>query len=283
MDQRLMVWPVGQTGAWLAKCLREAAYSGQNVMNGTAGEIVAKYLDWVAEQVRMLQGGLGPLDLDRLLTTPRYWATVANPMPTGSTTNAVMHEVQHRLRMLEATATEVASAADAWQPLDAGYTNYALADTNFWVEHQGSFGQIDWHDLLESTPGPGRPNMQDELRIVVPMLVIDELDGLSHRKDMRPKVSGAMRYLSDLLGTAPWRATQIRPASAERGEVRIQVLFDSLQHVRLPNSDDEHVDRLRAVRDFVGSAPTDNFFVTYDNGAAFRATAAGHMTRLLKK
>jgi hypothetical protein len=115
------------------------------------------------------------------------------------------------------------------------------------------------------------------------MLVIDELDGLSHRRETRPKVAGINRYLYEKMGDAPWKPTELESGDGGRGAVSIQVLFDSLRHVRLPHNDDEIIDRLRAVRDLVGASAEDCYFLSYDRGAVFRARAVGHMARLLTK
>jgi hypothetical protein len=59
----------------------------------------------------------------------------------------------------------------------------------------------------------------------------------------------------------------------------VEVLLDDTRHARLPIADDEIVDRAVAIRDVRG-APVD--FVTYDAGAAFRASASGlHVHRLV--
>lgn len=121
--------------------------------------------------------------------------------------------------------------------------------------------------------------MQEELRIVVPLLVIDELDDKSHRRETRPKVTGATKFLYSLLADRPGEPRQLCAGTNQRGTVNAQLLFDPLRHVRLPNNDDELVERLIVLRDFIGHPARQMFLLTYDGGAAFRGGAAGLMHR----
>src|SRR3546814_2495006 len=97
----------------------------------------------------MLQGMRSPSDLDRLITTPRYWATQADRTSVLTTVNVITDELQHRRRVLEATADAVAEQAKAWSPNDSQFTNYVLIDTNFWMEKTSSdLDALDWHQAL---------------------------------------------------------------------------------------------------------------------------------------
>ena len=155
-----------------------------------------------------------------------------------------------------------------------------LIDTNFWMEKTSrDLDALDWHQALADATGLSHPAMQDELRIVVPLLVIDELDEKSHRRDTRPKVLGATKFLYNLLADNPGKPRQIRDETPARGAVTAQLLFDPLSHRRLPNNDDELVERLLVLRDFIGHPASQMFFLTQDGGAAFRAGASGLMPR----
>jgi hypothetical protein len=274
-----MVWPMSGTGDHLAETLRSAANATHSVSGG-ATDVVDGYLRWAADQIRMLQGMLSPSDLDLLITTPRYWATQADRTSVLTTVNVITDELQHRRRVLEATADAVAQQAEAWSPNDGQFTNYVLIDTNFWMEKTSSdLDALDWHQALADATGPSHPAMQDELRIVVPLLVIDELDEKSHRRDTRPRVLGATKFLYNLLADNPGKPRHIRDETPARGAVTAQLLFDPLSHRRLPNNDDELVERLLVLRDFIGHPASQMFFLTQDGGAAFRAGASGLMPR----
>lgn len=283
MDQMSMVWPIGADGDWLVGALREASSHANGVLSSVATTTVDQYLRWVSEEVRMFQYRLAPAELDRLFTTPRYWATLANPTAVLTGMQAITNEVQHQQRLLTSTADAVEQMLGFLNQHGGDDNIYVVPDTNFWVEHNDSFNDIDWHKELIGNPGPGRPKATDRINVIVPMLVIDELDGLSHRRETRPKVARINRYLYEKMAQAPWKPTELDPGENSQGPVSIQVLFDSFRHVPLPHNDDEIVDRLRAVRDLVGASAEECYFLSYDRGAVFRATAVGHMTRLLTK
>ena len=278
-----VIWPTSGTGADLAEALASAATDGTNRLSGTASDIVNGYLTWVSNQVRMLQARLTADDLDRLLTSPRYWATLANPLAVPSTVSAVIEEVQYRARLMNEAVTELTQATEAWRPVDGLYTNLVVVDTNFWIEQVNSFDKTDWHEVVNSADGPSAPAMQDELRLVVPMVVIDELDALTHKSNLRPKVTGATRWLYRHLGNAPARPAMLTAATDTRGVVTAQLVFEPHAHTRLPNNDDEIVETAVRLRDLLGHPAKQVFFLTYDAGAAFRAKHAGLMPRLLTK
>ncbi|KJK11768.1 hypothetical protein UB45_10965 [Terrabacter sp. 28] len=197
--------------------------------------------------------------------------------------SAVTDEIEYRTRVMNEAAAALDRAAEAWRAVDGEYTNLVVVDTNFWVEQEESFDSIDWHQLIESADGPGTAAMQDELRLVVPMVVIDELDALTHRTNLRPKVLGATRWLYKHLGSAPDRPSVLANATDTRGVVTAQLVFEPHAHARLPNNDDEIVETAVRLRDFLGHPPRQVFLLTYDSGAAFRARNQGLMPRLLTK
>lgn len=283
MNRGNFLWPASGTGDELASLLDEAANQASNACSGSAAEIVENYLGWGSSQTRMLRGRLSTADLSRLITTPRYWATVGSPGPVGPTLHAVSEELTHQARVLREVAMAVRAAAEAWRAKDGQYLSLVLVDTNFWIEHDGSFAAINWHDLIASSEGPSSPSLGDELRLVVPILVVDELDGLTHKSQLRQKAVGVTRYLYGLLGKNSSAPVTIAEEGGGRGAVTMQLLFDPYGHSRLPISDDELIERTIALRDFLGIPARQTFFLTYDTGAAFRAQHAGLMPRLLPK
>ncbi|CAM5398712.1 hypothetical protein SVIOM74S_08926 [Streptomyces violarus] len=90
------------------------------------------------------------------------------------------------------------------------------------------------------------------------MVVVDELDRLKESRDRQVR----------------WRAgyslavfNRDLESNERLGRVKVEVLFDNPGHVRLPDEDDEIVDRALAVHTIAaGSAQ----LVTYDTGMAMR-------------
>lgn len=280
---RNLIWPLFGTGADLARLLKDAANDGANRLHGSPAELIDGYLTWVADQTRMLQGRLSPSDLDRLLTSPRYWATFASPTPTPSTVSAIREEMQFRMGLMTEAAKAVDEASQWWRPTDGHFASLVVVDTNFWVECSDSFGSIDWHELIASADGPSSPSLQDELRLVVPMVVVDELDGLAHKGQERHRVTGATSWLYKTLGAAPSRPGLLTAATNERGAVTAQLVFEPHAHRRMPNNDDEIVETACRLREFLGHPENQVYFLTYDAGAAFRARNRGLMPRHLRR
>lgn len=77
--------------------------------------------------------------------------------------------------------------------------------------------------MVNSADGPSAPALQDELRLIVPIVVIDELDSLTHKGNLRPKVIGATRWLYKHLGGAPARPATLATATDTRGVVTAQL------------------------------------------------------------
>lgn len=228
-----LIWRTSGTGGDLTEALAAAATAGTNRLSGTPGDIISGYLTWVSDQVRMLQARLTADDLDRLLTSPRYWATLTNPLAVPSRVSAVLEEIQHRARPMNAAVAGLTEASEAWRPVDGAFTNLVVVDTNFWVEHENSFDATDWHEVVNSAEGPSAPAMQDELRLVIPMVVVDELDALTHRGQLRAKVIGATRWLYRHIGSDPGGPATLSAATESRGVVTVQLVFESHAHVRL--------------------------------------------------
>jgi hypothetical protein len=124
------------------------------------------------------------------------------------------------------------------------------------------FPTFDWHHLDPSlVAGP--------VRLVVPILVIEELDDLLHDRnaDRRQKARAATRSLLELHRTKP-----TEPAALPgQPDVTIEVLLDGDWHQRRPNNDAEIVDQALMLRDLTGK---DVLLAACDLRMVYRAGAA---------
>jgi hypothetical protein len=89
-----------------------------------------------------------------------------------------------------------------------------------------------------------------QIRLIVPILVIEELDDLLHNRngDRRLKARNATRALRDLHHARP---TEPAALPAQPG-VTIEVLLDGDWHQRRPNNDAEIIDQALSVREMTG-------------------------------
>ena len=119
------------------------------------------------------------------------------------------------------------------------------------------------------------------LHLVVPILVMDELDGLkeSTKQHTRYRARETLKWIAERLGGS--QSARVRDGGVERidgqvarvyGDVHLDVLLDEPGHRRLPIADDEIVDRATDIAAVAGREVT---LVTDDVGQAYRARLAG--------
>ena len=124
------------------------------------------------------------------------------------------------------------------------------------------FTEFDWH-LLE-------PSLKGAVRLVVPSLVMEELDDLKRHRDGRQKAQ-ARRVL-----TALWdlhRPAPVEPAALPgRANITIEVLLDGGWHRRMPNNDGEIIDQALSLRELTGQQV---ILAAGDYTQLYRAAPAG--------
>jgi hypothetical protein len=206
-----------------------------------------------------------------------------NLSPTAATVNAIREELTFRCQTLKKIADATRRATGLWRLADGRFSSLVLVDSNFWIENGEAFNSIDWHELVADSAGSGHSASGEELRLVVPILVVDELDAMTHKPSIRPKAAGAAKWLYGHLSGSTSGPVTISPETDDRGAVTIQLVFDPPGHIRQPIHDDELIERVIAFRNFLGVPENRTLMLTYDAGAAFRAESAGLIPRLLSK
>jgi hypothetical protein len=172
--------------------------------------------------------------------------------------SAEVDAITHRLETL---ALELENARNLFA--DGG--KCIVLDTNFYIEHPQKIENVDFHQILGSSGA---------VRVLIPMVVVDELDGLKRIQDAKRR--GRARYslaVIDRVIHDPPSPGLLTPAMANppRGVVTMQIVSDVPDHVRLDIADDEIVDRSVACQPYAGSIT----LVTYDTGMSQRARIAG--------
>jgi hypothetical protein len=272
-----MIWPApGVTAEHLAATLSNFNGMPRPILVGanSGDQVITKYLQWVNDADRLLGSVLRKADLDRLVYTPRYWATLTNPIPTPAVVGAVRQETEQRERDLDAALKEARELRDHWTADPRG-TQVVVPDTGVFLNHaeeeNGRFdiGTIAWRSLAQA-------RIFDEIRVVVPIVVIDELelikDNRSIAQERRNKARWTVSTLFDWFELEPGSWHLLPERTAQVGPVAIEVLPDERGHQRLPRNDDELVDRAVVLKE-VQAAPV--HFLSYDTGAVFRANLAG--------
>ena len=219
---------------------------------------VIHYRNWVTRAVAALRSWFDFPDVDRLVRTPGFWHLVTLYANDPHTQSLAALEIDEATRRLSDLAGQMRSFHFRWR-----YREIFIADTNLYLHHPKTFDHIDWHDELGLLP-------LDQLRLVVPMIVIDELDKLKDRgaQDVRGRARETLRRIEELFRTTTEGAKPL----AKDSPVTIELLMDRLEHERLAGADNELVDRARRLQLMAGTTVT---LVSRDTGLLLRARAAG--------
>jgi len=170
-----------------------------------------------------------------------------------------------------ATFREVVKTLDAQIKRWSRPGSFVMLDTGVYINHPDKLKDMDIATLVGA---------REDINLLVPIVVIDELDGLKqHNKaHVRWRAGHTIGLLNAILSNPPTGILRTADLSGLesgelfRGEVRVELILDSPGHVRLPVNDDEIIDRARAAQALIGQPVT---LVTYDGGQALRAGSAG--------
>jgi predicted ribonuclease YlaK len=151
----------------------------------------------------------------------------------------------------------------------SGPERFVVADTNFFIEYPDKLEDLDLSLVLSTRADP--------LHIVLPILVVDELDGLkrSNKSHVRWRAAYTLAVIDRILAGNKYGG-ELRAADWSRvddggglpsGRVTLEVVLDPPGHVRLDRPDDELVERARVVQSLAGRPVT---LITHDTGQATR-------------
>jgi hypothetical protein len=262
--------------------VKSAAQVTGNTRGHAHDDRLTAYLEWATNSVRMLERRISAADVDRLVLTRGYERLLAT---AGTLTGAdigtqrvlnglIDHELLRRTQALE-EAIQVLDAQIRRWPQDA---IYAVADTSVYIEHDDKLRDLDFPPLLPVTW------LDKTIVVIVPVIVLDELDGLKQRGGdalRKWRAAYTLGVLEDVF-FQPSSRSILRPPAADgtRGAVFMDIFFDPPRHERLPINDDEIIDRTLAAQGLAGVPVT---LLTFDTGQAARARNAGLTVKKLAK
>ena len=169
-------------------------------------------------------------------------------------------DVEHFILTLRTAIDELEQHRARWSNGDV----FVVPDTNVFLHHALQFDEIDWHAELA-------PRVADfrNVRLVVPMVVVDELDRLKRAED-KTRARESLAILESYIAN-PSRPAGLTTTTQTHGWVTVEVLVDDLDHVRLPDNDNEIVDQAAVLKQVTGR---EVIVVTGDTGMVLRAKAA---------
>ena len=242
-----------------------------NVSGSSAADRLNSYLEWAARSARILHNRLRSADIDRLIFTRGYdrlLAAAGNLSGTDTGTQRVLNglldmELRLRTEALDEIIADLQNRNPQWCFDDL----YAVLDTSVYIEHDEKLEVLDIAPQL--TPYPDK-----RLHLLVPMVVIDELDGIKNKGEgiKRWRAAYTLGVVERVFSPSePKRGFLRNGEYGVRGAVDLEILYDPPGHVRLPVNDDEIIDRTLAAKPLAGKPVT---LITFDTGQAFRAREA---------
>lgn len=254
----MIVTPIpGTTPDSVLQTLRSVHTAAMNLGNyHQPDENLLKYLTWATESMRMLSSYIRAKDVEALVRTPQYSALLAgaghiNGRLEAAVSNGLIDlEVRQRVEAFDLAIKSFQEQMTRWPESAA----VLVVDTGLFIKHPTKLEEIDFAALADT---------ERDVRVVVPMVVVEELDRLkeSGKAQVRWRAGYSLAVIDRLL------ADQVPLAKAS-----VEVLMDNPGHVRLPEEDDEIVDRALSVQT-LASGPFR--LITYDTSMAMRARFVG--------
>ena len=153
----------------LLTALRDEATNLANLRSGPrdAMDRFNAYLTWSNAAVSRLSVMVHNDDVDRLVTTPRYWALQGTDPSSRllSLAGFVDLEISDRLRAFEAEHDRLSAEVGRWGTRPG---RLVVPDTNVFLHHDDYFDEIDWPEAVNARALG--------VHLIIPLLVIDELD-----------------------------------------------------------------------------------------------------------
>lgn len=266
----------------------DAVYNTWTGHQGNAQAKLAAYLEWTTLAVQHLSSQISPADVERLVLTPAYYRLLGGlgsftgtDMTTQRTLSGVVDlELQQRIKAFEDAKDALEAQIGRWSVT----AEFIVFDTSVFIEHEHKLEDMDLSLFL-----PEGQRFQ-AVRLLVPIVVVDELDGLKNKADKPYKRWRAAYTLAlfDRLfsnGTGPAVLRPAEQVSPDPGrfpdcEFSAEIVLDRPGHVRLPINDDELIDRALAIEPLAARSVT---LVTFDTGQSLRARGAGLTAKKLTK
>lgn len=232
-------------------------------------DTLGDYLDWTAYAAGRLRNQITASEIHRLIRSGHYEHLRTAGRPDGPTRNLLSLEIDERIDALRKEFAELQRLIGLWPAGD----RYVSFDTSLCIRHPDKFADVDFHDLLGLDGHP--------VHLLIPILVVDELDGLKESKDnhTRWRAGHAVGRLDEIF-TQFDKPSIVKHGLGGKVTLTANLLFDPPAHVRLPIDDDELVDRLATIQPVTGSKVQ---LITYDTGQGMRARRAGLDVLKLKR
>lgn len=260
------MWPTivprAHIDAQLLALVRDLQRLAKNCESNMGDALLPGYWSWVDDAVRRLRPQFSDADIDSLIRTRTYWASLPMSPIDLQVAQLVRSELAAAQQRLGDLASQFETFARRWE--DAA--RIVVLDTSAIMGFGQEVISQNWFNLLDA-----RPDMP--LRLVVLLVVVDELDNLKDRapqKDAKNAARQSLILIEKMIarGERP-RLPDVRSGF---GTATIEMFSDPPTHRRLASSDDEIVQQAAMLKALTGW-PT--VVATGDTGMLIRTHGAG--------
>lgn len=222
-----------------------------------SSEFLGSVLAWHAMTERLLTNLLAPTDLHELLYSPRLWALRSMDITAPAAKEWAELELIARRTALKDAREALHRAKVRWRQDES---MLIVPDTNLLLHHENTLLHIPWRQLVDA---------RGDVRVVLPLMVVDELDNQKRNGKSQEVRTRARVTLRELRSTGVVGNERRHPALVEKfATTTIEVLADAWDRRRLSDSDLEIVDCAVALSDLSAGRVT---ILTSDVGMEVRA------------
>lgn len=262
------------------KAINDVNNSLTNIYSGSPGAtLYDRYIFWTAEAKRTLGSVLPIEEVKRLVESSKYWVLIeTNNFSASNITALIYSEIDERKMELAKVASLLVVQIEEWSGFDGVLV---IADTSFYLHTDEYFTHFKWHEMLSI-------RTDIEIRVVVPIRVIDELDRMkssnksipvsdANLEPVRTRARLTLKKINNLFEKVDSTPTlNIGVNSSENTSMKLYM--DSLSHVSLEDGDTEILDRSLRLKE---KAQKRLIILTRDAGMHLRAKSIGLESKLL--
>ena len=233
----------------------------------TAYQRLLRYLEWANRSAEHLHSQISSKDIDRLIRTRQYYAILgafgglASIDHQTMVNGLILQEAEERSQALGEATKSLFDYGDRWKS-----PTLVVADSSFYLNSPAPFADTDFHQTLGLF-------VEYPIHVLFPMVVVDELKESrgNHRRWRAGHTLGRLDEAipSGTVGTLHGS----RPGEGQSiiGRVSVEIVLDAPGHVRLPNPDDEIIDRAATIQAIANQKVR---LLTCDTGQATRGRMA---------
>ena len=227
------------------------------------------YFYWTNYANIRLENLLHRRDIDRLISTPRHWAMAGmGPHMSGNVSELVRIEISQRISDFEKLIRSLEEKLSYWNYKQG---QLVIPDTNIYLHSVLLFDEMDWSKILQAR--------LNDIHLVIPLLIIDELDNQkrsnaktdNEKFAVRTRARMTLKKISEIF-FKPTLVHTLHFNDSNSGKVFVSLFMDNLAHERLIDNDSEIIDRACSLRDLTNREVT---IVTFDVSMSLRAKNAG--------